>query len=99
MTQPASVDVIGTIYRQGVQVGTDPETGTPVHEQIARSGWHVNAIWTAESELPQGWAETCVTPEPTTPKRVFAGADDYRYFRTYHRFTDEASFLAVCSGS
>jgi hypothetical protein len=71
------LDVIGTLY-----ASAEPDT-TPVQVQVP--GWHVNSPWPVA-----GWEAHKVNP--TTPRRVFAGAPTHCY-----TFASDAAFLEAAA--
>lgn len=98
MIKPAAHSPV-IIIRQGAQVGVDPETGLPVFAITELPGFHVNAAWCRGDDMPSAWAATQIDPEPATPFRQFSGLPDENYDVSYHRFDDEATYLAALEGS
>jgi hypothetical protein len=64
-----ALDVVGTLYNDGAQAGTDPDTGAPIFAAVAVPGWHVNAAWRG-MEMPAPFVASQITV--VTPERVWA---------------------------
>lgn len=63
-------DTVGVLCRQGEQIGTDPETGEPIHAKEELPGWHINLRMREGVELPAVMAAAAITPD--SPSRGWA---------------------------
>lgn len=57
----AAYDTVGILRRQGEQIGTDPETGEPIHAMEELPGWHISLRLREGMTLPAAFAEAVIS--------------------------------------
>ena len=62
----AAYDVVGTLRRQGEQVGTVEDTGEPIYAMEELPGWHVNLRLKDGTSLPAAMLEAVIAPDSPT---------------------------------